>query len=153
MIWYTTGTKPSLQKPFWSPIVANITLIWLYREKKDLYDRIDNRLAHMLCAGWYDEVCGLDDAWKDFVHKKKLCGYNILVDLWEQKKMAVDDCSREKIKKETVAYAKRQEVFWKSLKKKCAPYYQEKNIDMYEFNLTFHSIDLYLEQIVINKGF
>jgi tRNA dimethylallyltransferase len=152
MIWYATGKKPSLQKPFWSPVAKKMNLLWLFREKNDLRDRIATRLESMIRIGWYEEVSGLQDTWKNFVSKKKLCGYNIVVDACKQNKIQLDCYDKEKIKKETIAYAKKQQVFWVGLKKKCAPYLEKDDMRIEEFNLTFHSIDLYLEQIRTSKG-
>lgn len=151
MIWYATGKKPSTQKPFWCPIIQNMSLLWLYREKEDLENRINARLVSMIREGWYEEVMALDNAWQEFIHKKKLCGYNVVVDACRQHKMALDIDDRMHIKKDTLAYAKKQKMFWAALKKKYF-IHAEKEMSLYELNLTFHSIDLYLEQMITHKG-
>lgn len=150
-IWYTTGKKPSAQKPFWCPIINNISLLWLAREKNDLEYRISNRLEQMIAQGWLAEVMGLDEEWKQYVHRKKLCGYNIVVDACRKQKQELDTYDKELIKKDTLSYVKKQKTFWAYLKNKHLTRHIN-NMSITELNLTFQPIDLYLEKIVLSKG-
>lgn len=149
-IWRLTGQKPSSKKPCWDPVVPKMSLLWLFREKKDLQTRIRNRVELMIQQGWKQEVEMLTADWKKFVHKKKLCGHNIVVDACDAKKKELDNEDKEHIIRDTMQYAKRQRVFWDFLKKKHLADYA-KVVSIIEMNLTFHSFDLYLEKIVSSE--
>ncbi|RTL07004.1 tRNA (adenosine(37)-N6)-dimethylallyltransferase MiaA [Candidatus Dependentiae bacterium] len=150
-IWYKTGQKPSDQKPYWNPIVPSMSLLWLFREKQDLQNRITSRTELMSEQGWLQEVALLPETWKEYVHKKRLCGYNIVVDAYNNNKKKLDDADKKQIVQNTMQYAKRQKAFWLYFKKKYLVNHT-KQVLITEINLTFHSFDLYLEQIVLSKG-
>lgn len=114
-LWYSYGVLPSQCIPRYNPVVDDISIIWLERCQKELRKRIDIRVDMMLEAGWVEEALGLPDEWKQFVRRKKLCGYDIIVNA------ATAELSHRQIdviKKTTYAYAKRQYTSWKRLKKK-----------------------------------
>ena len=54
-IWRTTGTKPSLYQPKFE-LPCNVIILFLTRERKELYARINERVDVMIKAGWLDEV-------------------------------------------------------------------------------------------------
>lgn len=150
-IWNEQGIKPSLCKPCIDPVRENISFLWLLREKTDLEKRIEARVSEMLGKGWLEEVQALDEDWKHFVHKKKLCGYDVVVDAVRQNKTKLDEKEIYQIIKDTLLYAKKQRAFWASLKKQyCID--AEKSNAVHELNLTFNSIDLYIDKVIVSKG-
>lgn len=150
-IWYKTGKKPSEFQPQFFP-VGKALIIFLGRDKADLETRIQERTRIMLEQGWIDEVKKLSSSWQAFLRKKKLIGYPEIIDFIEQKtKKDTSVCSLSlQIGQQTRAYAKRQITFWRSLKEaliKADP--AKKYIKAVEEpNLTFLSLDLYIERLL-----
>ena len=70
------GKKPSSLKPKFNPF-CNARIVVLYRDRKELYERINERTLVMLQEGWIDEVKVLSEDWKRFLLDKKLIGYEI----------------------------------------------------------------------------
>ncbi len=146
-IWYTTGIKPSEAGPLYTP-PGNYIFLHLTREREELYTRINARTKLMIEQGWIDEVKSLSSAWRSFLREKRLIGYPEIIEFLE------DSISKqelvESISMQTRAYAKRQETFWKSLKKQLVQSDTEqvylKHIN--EVNLTLSNVDLYLKQLL-----
>lgn len=112
------GVKPSDCAPVYEPLEADILLLFLNRERSELYERINQRTCIMLDQGWVQEVeklLGTD--WEQFLMRKKLIGYNTLITYLHGER---SDQDREHliatIQKKTRNYAKRQVTFWRMLK-------------------------------------
>ncbi len=115
-IWQSTGTKPSIYQPKYDPI-ADYYLVWLTRDRDELYDRIDERVNTMMQRGWLDEVRQLRGTqWESFLREKRIIGYDEILDHFE--KILTYDEMITAIQQRTRHYAKRQITFWKMLKKK-----------------------------------
>lgn len=166
-IWYDTGIKPSECRPLFKPIGTSC-LIFLNRDRKELYERINERVAQMFKLGWLDEVRTLDADWKNFLLEKKLIGYPeviSLIDSYDMGTYGLDTsgvgtkaCEIERkldalnniISQKTRAYAKRQLTFWQSLKREL----QTADIkgsyieNICEINLTLLDADLYIDKLV-----
>ncbi len=154
-IWHETGKKPSLFKPQFEP-VTNCLIVWLDRDKKELHERIKQRTNQMIQDGWIEEVEGLDGQWQQFLKKKQLIGYNDIIDFLQTGRSLKD---REKLLKDiiakTKAYAKRQNTFWKMVKKKIIhaqqvqskPHYQ---IEMIEVPIDQMGLDFWIQEL-LNK--
>ncbi len=152
-IWHTTGVKPSSYVPTFNPF-ASCILIWLDRDRTDLYERIDRRVTAMMQAGWLKEAKKLEKSkWNSFLRKKKIIGYDIIFDhlsgiLTQENLYAV-------IQKKTRNYAKRQITFWQSFKKKlevasALKNPSDKQITIHELNLTHDDIESYIKQLKDN---
>ena len=70
-----TGQKPSAYTMPYKPVVPVYTLLWVSREREDMYQRINDRVQEMINEGWLDEVRALKEtAWENFLMSKKLLG-------------------------------------------------------------------------------
>ena len=126
-IWHSTGEKPSSFSAHYEPI-APFKLIYLTRDRADLYNRINERVLFMLKHGWIDEVQSLlNTPWESFIMKKKIIGYdNLMVYLRNQ---STEDSLQETmvaIQQRTRHYAKRQMTYWRMLKKEIESVYRTK---------------------------
>ena len=92
--------------------------MFLSFDKDEINKRIDKRTEEMIKAGWIEETKALvKTKWEKFLKKKGLIGYPEIFE-WIQegeKKEKLPDLIK-KIQQETRHYAKRQRIFWKSLK-------------------------------------
>lgn len=114
-IWTLTGQKPSCFVRDYNPLASGI-LLWVTRDRDDLYERINNRVITMIEQGWINECQQLlDTPWQTFINKKKLIGYNEIFN-YLQGNMSLAQAIAT-IQQRTRAYAKRQETFWHMLKK------------------------------------
>lgn len=147
-IWHTTGNKPSVYKPSYNP-PASFVLLYVTRTKEVLYNRIDTRVHTMLHAGWLQEVTSLmDTPWESFVQEKGFIGYTELIGYLRH---AHDLAYATKlIQQKTRNYAKRQETFWRMLKKSLHMVHDEGLYKgkIIEFDLTYPSLDLYIKQLL-----
>lgn len=175
-IWLKTGKKPSDCKPYFNPIaIGSAHIVFLARDKKELYDRINQRVDLMIDAGWLEEVKKLlKTPWELFIRHKKLIGYNELIDFLQA---APDQKTHSKtthgqgthgtesahadfasvlvaIKQRTRHYAKRQFTFWRTFALLCAhrqtnePAVELPTLFLESVNLTLPSVDLYINQLV-----
>lgn len=147
-IWHTTGNKPSVYKPVYSPS-ASFILLHVSCAREVLYNRIDTRVHTMLQAGWLQEVASLlDTPWESFVQEKGFIGYSELIGyLKHQYDLAY---ATKLIQQKTRNYAKRQETFWRMLKKSLLMVH-DKGLykgKIIEFDLTYPSLDLYIKQLL-----
>lgn len=153
-IWNATGVKPSEYQVSYDP-PASYTLLFLTRSREELYGRINMRVDCMMEQGWLNEVSGLRDTeWEPFLLKKKLIGYNELLQYLHGSKTgdAWND-TVTLIKQRTRHYAKRQHTFWRMLKQKLEPdIVRNKSTDPYSsaesINLTLLNVDLYIKLLV-----
>ncbi len=150
-IWYATGIAPSHYVPEFDPF-ASCAIVWLGRDRSELYDRINERVESMLRAGWIAEVESLATTeWEPFLKKKKIIGYDLIFDYLAG--MLSDAELLERIQKKTRNYAKRQITFWRSFKEKLAKALKspetrtDKTITLHELNLTHGSIESYIKQL------
>lgn len=148
-IWRVTGQKPSLYKPQYAPIASWI-IAHVTRDRKDLYERIDKRVLHMLQAGWIAEVQHLiATGWEPFLLEKGIIGYAEIIGYL--KHMYTLEQATELIQQRTRNYAKRQETFWRMLKKDISVAKIQDDQDsgkITEFDLTYPDIDLYIKQLL-----
>jgi tRNA dimethylallyltransferase len=117
-IWYETGVKPSECVPsFESP--GPFHLVFLQRDRKELYERINARVVAMLKEGWLEETIALkDSSWEQFIKEKKIIGYNEILDYFAGDRSDLDFKNMVSlIQKRTRNYAKRQFTFWRMLEK------------------------------------
>ncbi len=149
-IWYKTGKKPSGQTPIFSPINNNIKLIFLTRDREDLYKRIDQRVVQMIEEGWVKEVQRIQHtpSWAEFLKVKKIIGYNDILNYLDSSEQNLDNLI-SLIQKKVRNYAKRQLTFFKMLEKKInQEKNQDLNISVEWINLTCSNNDLYIKQIL-----
>jgi tRNA dimethylallyltransferase len=150
-IWYATGVKPSSFEVSYQP-PASFTLLFLTRSREELYARINERVDCMIENGWLVEVKELYQAgWDSFLLKKKLIGYNELLNYLQGQKTPVNwDHTVRTIKQRTRQYAKRQHTFWRMLKQQLDyEIAQNKDVQMISsaesINLTLLNVDLYIK--------
>lgn len=143
---------PSACIPHFSPLSHNTIVIHITRERKELYDRINQRVHAMFKEGWLDEISSLSQSWHLWLLRKKIIGYDTLIaDYFSPcggKAPALSSILSEdimSIQKRTRNYAKRQLTFWRSFSKKL----QNEGVRaIIECDLTLQPIDLYLEKIL-----
>lgn len=154
-IWYTTGQKPSAYVPLYNP-PANFSIIYVERDRQELYDRIDRRVHQMIKGGLIDEVKPLvGTAWEAFLHEKGIIGYNeVLAYLSSAQTEDEKNAMVAAIQKRTRHYAKRQGTFWRMLQREII-HASLANADrqlfeskMQTVNLTLMNLDLYIKQQV-----
>lgn len=139
---------PSECQPTFMPISDKCLLIHITRDREELYDRINLRVRAMLDNGWIDEVRSLDAAWHTWLLRKKIIGYDMVVQALASSQNPVNATLTPNdvatIQKKTRNYAKRQLTFWRSLKRRL---HNESFHNIIECDLTLLPIDLYLEKI------
>jgi len=154
-IWFKTDKKPSEFKPVFNPI-APANIIFLTRERKELYSRINERVDCMMSEGWLAEVESLcNTVWQEFIQKKKIIGYVELFDFLSKEK-SEQDYNRIRtlatIKQKTRHYAKRQETFWRMFSKLCSalsPHLlTQKQLILSTINMTLPSKDVCFNELV-----
>jgi len=132
-LWQTTGVLPSLLKPEFH-VPAHCLFIFLDRDRDELAERINKRVDIMMNQGWLEEVQELyrqDPAWCEFLGRKGLMGYSDLCEYlqeYPQEASATGESLSkhesihfkklvETIKQKTREYARRQRIFWRSLRR------------------------------------
>ena len=150
-IFRATGKKPSSFQVDFNPI-APFYFIEIVRDRKILYERIDQRVDEMIEDGWIEEVRSLQGtAWEPFLSRKKMMGYDLLL-----RHLHDDEVSMSFIisqaKKATRNYAKRQITFYKKLKKELVDALHERKMVsiVKECDLTFCDLPLYIKQLSID---
>lgn len=144
-LWESTGVLPSSCKPVYDPVCDQWTVLYLTRERAELYERINARTQIMLeQQGWKAEVASLDQSWHPFVRKKGLIGYGEILDALANG--TSDEELIATIQQETRHYAKRQETFWRSMARKLKNSTADTN-NIIDVNLTFLDVDLYIKQL------
>lgn len=150
-IWRATGKKPSTFKSVYNP-PTNSLVVWVDRNRDQLYERIDRRVLAMINEGWLDEARQiLATPWEDFLLKKKLIGYDAIIAFLRNSSSGSQDEMLASIQKRTRNYAKRQIIFWRKLKKELASVAKQKHnfiTDALEVNLTTVELDLYIKQLL-----
>lgn len=153
-IWHATGIKPSDYAVSFEP-PCSFTLLFLTRPRQELYDRINARVDIMMQQGWLSEVERLYQTdWESFLLKKKLIGYNELLDyLHSQRTVHGLENTITSIKQRTRHYAKRQHTFWRMLKQQLEPVMSvDQKHDMVSkmesIDMTLLNSDLYIKLLV-----
>lgn len=150
-IWEATGTKPSVYEPIFDPIWHPFIFIRLFRDRDDLYERINQRVQAMINQGWIEEVQALlGSPWEPFLLKKKLIGYDDIMRYLALPKAEqnIQNLSAL-IAQKTRNYAKRQMTFWRMLEKKISEYLKNyPHSSIYSINLTTTPIDEYVDTIL-----
>ncbi len=151
-----TGIKPSDIRPAFSPPFRSL-ILFLDRERSDLYDRINKRVVTMFQEGWLDEVQALTEPWRIFLKTKKCIGYPEIIDFLEQKQqenMQENEYAYSqlmaRIQRKTRNYAKRQLTYWRMLKRQLTQAQAGlgvQPIEIQELNLTFLDVALYIRQL------
>ncbi|MFA6065955.1 MAG: tRNA (adenosine(37)-N6)-dimethylallyltransferase MiaA [Candidatus Babeliaceae bacterium] len=146
-LYQKTKILPSLLQP---EFIANFScyIIFLNRDRDDLYSRIDARVISMMDGGWINEVNALSANWKSFLIDKKIIGYDDIIKYIYEKKHAHQDLHEliDHVQKNTRNYAKRQLSFWRMFKKLLDGQLSEK-IQYDEDNLTLLDLNLYIKQL------
>ena len=157
-----TGSAYDLQ-PTYQDLKVPVLFICLTRDRKDLYNRINQRTQQMIDAGWVQEVASLQKtAWVPFLKRKKLIGYDDIMKFLEIKAATekVPEDLINTIAQKTRNYAKRQMTFWRMLKKQLSAHFNESQ-HLYEFALTYQKnsqeelntlVFNFLKQIPDKKG-
>jgi len=145
-IWYSLGIKPS-ECTSEIAIPCQTDILWITRERAELYERINQRTRLMIKQGWIDECRPLlGTEWELFLRRKKLIGYPDMFDyLLENVTL---DKTIDTIAQKTRAYAKRQETFWRTLKRKLTLEGQNHMLRLHELNLTLSDPCLYINQLL-----
>lgn len=149
-IWHATGKKPSEYRPLYDP-PAPFILIHVTRKRADLYDRINRRVYQMIAQGWESEVASLlDSPWEQFVQEKKIIGYNELIDYLKGK--STQEHAIGLIQQRSRNYAKRQETFWRMIKRQISNAESKRDDSNYavikELDLTYVDLSLYIKQLL-----
>jgi tRNA dimethylallyltransferase len=154
-IWYTYGVKPSECNPVYEPW-TDMIVVWLTRDRQELYAGINKRVVAMIDAGWIKEVAALRNTrWESFMQGKKIIGYDLILSMFAQEQKIDSDLEKklvEQIQQKTRNYAKGQMIFWKSLKKQIEAaqtrYQGSHRITITEIDLTLAAHDLYINQLL-----
>lgn len=158
-IWHTQGQKPSEFQPIFDPI-APFYLIIVTRDRDQLYEMINDRVDQMMQTGWLNEVRSLIDneAWVDFMLKKKMIGYDLLAQylLGHHSEKDLEEIV-DLIKQRTRNYAKRQITFLKKLQISVQksiesdPNYSHWHYKIQEFNLTSLQLNEIVAQVKLDS--
>lgn len=145
-IWYTTGNKPSTMIPQFNP-PTDFILIFLTRDRAELYERINRRVGQMVDAGWEDECTPLlGGPWESFIGSKNIIGYQQMLAVAAK----TSSCKEviPVIAQQTRNYAKRQHTFWRMLHKRIMGIgMTDRRFVLEEANLTLLDLDLYIKQL------
>lgn len=153
-IWYETGRKPSECAPVYDSPIDSF-LLYISRDRGELYKRINERTFLMVRHGWLEETLQLQGtAWEPFLYEKKIIGYDVLLDYLNGKRR--EPRLQEAIKviqQRTRNYAKRQRTFWNSFEQRLNDAVAaHSRADHYGcaqlINLTLSDRDLYIKQVL-----
>lgn len=149
-IWQQTGMLPSACKLLFAPL-DDMLIVWVTREREQLYKYINERTHAMIDAGWIEETRALPAEWKQWLKEKKIIGYDTICDFLEGT-IATKEQLIGIIQRKTRNYAKGQETFWKSFKRQLetslATYSGARQIQLMEISLTLATHDLYINQLL-----
>lgn len=148
-IWQATGQKPSRFTQEFKPLSPYYFII-CDRDRKDLYQRIDQRTHHMFDEGWVQEVENLRGTkWEQFLIRKKMIGYDNLLQVLNENKDP--KCTIPIIQQKTRNYAKRQVTFLKKLQKDVLQQSELGKMtgEVEQIDLTLCDVGLYIKQLVL----
>ncbi len=136
-----------------SPI--DFHLLYLSRDRQELYKRINERTHLMVRHGWLQEAQQLHATeWEPFLYKKKFIGYDVLFDYLNGKRTELQlQKAITVIQQRTRNYAKRQRTFWRSFEQQLndavATHIQSDHHGYAQLiNLTLSDRDLYIKQVL-----
>jgi tRNA dimethylallyltransferase len=145
-IWHTGGIKPSSCVRHFEPL-GRAHIVWAGRDRAQLYERINERVLVMIKQGWLDECKVLvGSPWENFIRHKKLIGYSEMFDCISGI-LDLDNAILQ-IAQKTRAYAKRQETFWRMLKRSLTHAIHQNEVSLEELNLTLSDPHLYINQLL-----
>jgi len=131
--------KPSQLQPIFNPPEGDCLIVFLTRDRQQLYQRINARTVEMLAGGWIEEVEKIQGtAWQNFLYQKKLIGYTEILEYLKKGDLS-DKAQKDmtqKISQKTRHYAKRQETFWSMFKKLLTPYVKDTHLAIIEVDLS-----------------
>ncbi|KKT23549.1 MAG: tRNA dimethylallyltransferase [candidate division TM6 bacterium GW2011_GWF2_43_87] len=159
------GVLPSSRTLKYEPL-AHYRILFLTREREDLYARINRRVVEMIGAGWIEEVKGLSADWRAFLSRKKLIGYSEIITYLEE--LEKEGCDKTLsspcfetlvscIQQRTRRYAKRQMTFWRMLKRElkkelvCSIKKGNEECSIEELDLTLSPLPLYIKQTISDQ--
>ncbi|HZW61894.1 MAG TPA: tRNA (adenosine(37)-N6)-dimethylallyltransferase MiaA [Candidatus Babeliales bacterium] len=148
-IWYKTGKKPSEYNQVYNP-PAPFLLLYVTRDRQELYGRINERVKDMIEQGWLEEVKTLlATDWEPFLYEKKLIGYNELLEYLAGKSPVGFEQCLEIIAQRTRHYAKRQNTFWNMLHNQLQQEFSKTDSESNSqvLNLTLLDLDLYIKRL------
>ncbi len=120
-----TGTTPSTRAPEYKSLGCDVLMVWLERDRAELYDRINERVYQMMQLGWLQEAQALiGTAWEPYLINKKIIGYDLLITYSKQDSEQTLEAVIATIAQKTRNYAKRQHTFWRMFKKTIMPHMQ-----------------------------
>jgi len=146
----TSDKKPSDCIPQFDPPPGKALVIFLSRERQELYERINVRTHEMFKEGWLEEVKSLiGTPWEKFLERKKLIGYTDILRYIKEASTSKEayQIMIKAIQKKTRNYAKRQETFWRMFKKILAAEFKKTDSIIIQVNLTQ---DLHRKKIAKN---
>ncbi len=140
-LWRASGRLPSACKP----VLATDyqwKILWITRERSELYQMIEERVVEMIQAGWAREAEGIRGTeWEELVRRKHIIGYPELLDNINNSGAIIN------IIKNTKQYAKRQMTYWRSLKRTVEADDGAGQIEIDTWDLTIADVRLYLKQL------
>jgi tRNA dimethylallyltransferase len=149
-IWHESGKKPSEFIPEINLFADKMYIFILTRDRNELYERINYRVIQMMNAGWINEVKNLNKKWIAFLKKKKLIGYDDIINFLENR--LSQNVLIENIQQKTRNYAKRQLTFYRKLAREIEAI---KGIQKYSnsislewINLSEENSSLYIDQLL-----
>ncbi len=145
-IWTKFNVLPSQCLPKYAPLFADMQLFIINAPKEILYQRIDARVHIMMQMGWLNETKNLDQAWQLFLQRKKIIGYEVILQYLNQGNLSWDEVILT-IAKRVRNYAKRQQTFWRGLQNELAKHAGMHN-KIFELDLTLLDVDLYIKQLL-----
>lgn len=148
-LFKTSGIKPSELKPQYKKLFESVTFLILERNRDELYDVINRRVDLMLDQGWINEIENLDENWLTFLKKKKIIGYNLIIDFLQNFGTLDKNDLIDQIKQKTRKYAKYQVSSLKRLEKKLKEIENNQTINIFRFDLSKDKENLNKE--IINK--
>jgi tRNA dimethylallyltransferase len=131
--------KPSQLQPIFNPPGGDCLIVFLTRDRQQLYERINARTVEMFAGGWLEEVEKIQEtAWQIFLYQKKLIGYTEILEYLKKGDLSdkAQETMMQKIAQKTRHYAKRQETFWSMFKKLLTPYVKDTQLAIIEINLS-----------------
>jgi tRNA dimethylallyltransferase len=152
-IWSDTEQLPSDYAPQYDPLFKKSIVVFVDRDRQDLYNRINDRVDNMMRKGLLSEalLAYQHQPWKDYLKWKKIIGYAELFEFLRGSDRSSSTLKNtvDRIKQRTRNYAKRQITFWRMLKKELnAVTTKGKRIIIKEINLSTIPASEHAEKIV-----
>lgn len=118
-IYSATGCLPSLAAPLYDPVFSESLVIWVALPDPLLRSQITKRVGFMLDQGWIEEVESfMGTEWEVFARDGFALGYDdVYAWIKAGKNVASFEGLSSAIAAKTWTYARRQKIFWGSLKK------------------------------------